>query len=371
MSELKKYADKKGNSYPHLYLDIETKEFWAVVRVGEKVKKKNLKTTEYLRAVTLLPTTIAELGNKETNKEQRRRENAEAEKLLSDYWALLRKHKVTHDVKESTLQRFDTVWKHDLEPYLGSWPPHKVKPDIIPDYLIWHKENRGTQLVNVYKYLGNLFSYMVRIGALEIKNVPFLELPKNEIKHHAKKKGRIISDDEREALLRHSKGFMKLLNELGSSLGPRKMEIGSLEKQKIKKEQGRYLIYLEADDTKTGLARVIPVPKHLGGLLERQMADTFGSPYLFPQVRDQSKHMTSQLIDKEWKQIKIRAGIKGRLRWHDWRHTKATEMAQKKINVVLAATLLGMSIKTFQKTYLNLTGQDLMAVVDELSKGDV
>jgi integrase len=363
MSSIKKYTDKKGQSYPHLYIDTNSGEFWCCVRVGLSVRKKNLKTTEYIRAVTKLPETLAFLGGKLDEKQK----SQVAELLLKDYWQKLRAQKVSLDTKESTLTRFDSVWTNDLEPYFGNWTPSQINPDIMTAFLLWHKRVRKTQLVNVYKYLGNLFSYMVRIGALELKNVPELELPKNEVKHHAKKKGRVITPSEQKDLLKNSTGYFKLLNHLGRELGARKMEMVSLEKSKVRKEHGRYLIYLDTDDTKTGLARILPVPRYLESMLEEQMRATAESKYLFPMKSNPNRHMTSQLIDKEWKECKTKSKIKGRLRFHDWRHTKATEMAQAKINVVLASTLLGMSIKTYQKTYLNLTGQDLMETVDQMA----
>jgi len=53
---------------------------------------------------------------------------------------------------------------------------------MLPDFMAWHRKKRpNTQFVNVFKYLGNLFSYMVRMGVVETKNLPLLTIqnPKN------------------------------------------------------------------------------------------------------------------------------------------------------------------------------------------------
>lgn len=364
MSSIKKYKDKKGNSFPHLYQEEMTKEFWAVIRVGKKIRKKNLKSTEYVRAIALLPSALAELGNPEAKEEVKEKAS---NKLLSDFLDELRREKVANDTSSATLKRFDTVVKHNIKPYLGNWRPDQVKPDMLPDFVIWHrKEKPGRQLVNTFKYLGNLFSYMVRIGALQQSQVPVIKLPKIEKQHHDKKKGRIITNDERKALLKHGSTRIRLIMGIADSLGMRKMEIVALEKSRIVKEDGRVFFELTEADTKTGLARVLPVPKHLEPLLREQMDESGDSRYLFP-TKDGGKYLPSQLVDKEWVEVKAAAKIKGRLRMHDWRHTRATLMAKQNINPVVACTLLGMTISVYQKTYLKLTGRDLVATVDQMA----
>lgn len=363
MSSIKKYRDKKGNSFPHLYIDTETGEFWAVVRVGEKIRKKNLKTKEYLRAITALPIALAELGDPES---QKKAVVKAPQKLLRDYWADLRKAKVADELSEATLTRSDSVWKNNLEPYFGNWRPDQVKPDIIPDFVLWHRQKKpGRQLVNVYKYLGNLFSHMVKVGVLDSRNVPEISIPKTEKKHHDKKKGRIITDEERKALLACGSTRIRLVMGMADALGMRKMEIVALEKSRVIREDGRIFLELTEDDTKTGLARILPLPKHLEPLLREQTEESGSSRYLFP-TKDGLKYLPSQVIDRDWVQAKKKAKIQGRLRMHDWRHTRATLMAKQNINPVVACTILGMTIRVYQTRYLKLTGRDLVATVDEM-----
>lgn len=366
MSQLKKHVDKKGNSFPHLYIDEVTGEYWAVIRVDKKIRKRNLKTTSYFEAIGALPTVLADLSNKaqEVGVEQSELPN----KLLSDYWEDLLKEKRADDVAESTMIRAKTVWNHHLKDYLGAWTPDRVKPDMLPDFVEWHrKKHKGKQLINVYKYMGNLFRFMTRVGALQLSQVPPISVPKKEKKHHDKKKGRFITEEERLAIKRNCKGTrIRLIVGLADSLGMRKMEIGKLDKERIIHEDGRYFLELTEDDTKTGLPRILPVPREIEPLLIEQMSASSGSEFLFP-TKNGLKSIPAPVIDREWKAAKVAAKIKGAMRMHDWRHTRATEMAKQNINPIIACTILGMTVSVYQKRYMQLSGKDLIKTVDEMS----
>lgn len=369
MSNLKKHKDRKGNSLPHLYIHQSTKEFWAVLRIRGVLRRKNLATTEYTVALARLPQALSELGSE---KFSARAKKIGPNKLLCDYWADLVREKRSREIAEATLIRMDTVWRWHLEPYLGHWRADQVKPDMIPDFVLWHKKTKGTQLVNVFKYLGNLFGFMVRVGALQVPQVPLIELSMKEKKHHDTKKGRIVTAEEKVKLLNHGDQATRLVIGVAEALGTRKMEIVSLKREFVKIDAGRYFFDLPNTHTKTGLARILPIPNHLSQLVRDQMTETDGAVYLFPR-EDRKTHIASQVFDRKWLAVKKAAEISGRLKMHDWRHTRATLMAKQNVNPVIACTILGMTIKTYQEKYLNLSAQDLMNTVDKmmlLGEGD-
>lgn len=364
MSNIRKFKNAKGQSVPHLYQDDDTKEFWAVIRVGKKIRKKNLKTKSYVEAMGLLPGALAELGSLKDEEKQKRETN----RLIRDYWADLKLEKVANETADSTLKRMDTVWKHNLEPYLGDWRPDQVKPDMMPAFILWHREEHPkVQLMNTFKYLGNLLNYMARVGAIQVSQVPVIKLPKSEKLHHEKKKGRIATDVETRTILERGSSRMKLINGVLEALGMRVMEFVAIEKDRIKLEEGRYFLELTEDDTKTGLARILPVPRHLMLPLKLQMLESGDSKWLFP-ARN-GKHLPYQMINKEWLALKETANISGKLRLHDWRHRRATLMAKANVNPIVACTLLGMSMRIYQKVYAQLTGRDLVETVDQMHEG--
>lgn len=362
MSNLKKFKDRKGNSTAHLYRDVETDTFFAVIRIGKKIRKKSLETKDYLEALRRLPNALDQLGHVVDAVA-----DAKTVKLLSNYWALLINDKRAKEVRESTLIKTEVVWRLHLEPYLGNWRPDQVNRAMLSDYVLWNKARfPNQQFFNKYKYLSNLLNFMLMHGAITADQIPDFELTKKEKRQHAKKKGRAITADERARLRSGGGGRIRLIVGLCDILGARKMEIGSLQKSRIKRENSRTMIYLEEDDTKTGLARVLAVPPSLEAAFQTQIKNSGQSRFLFPTV-DGSKHIPDTLIDRDWVKLKIEAKIQGRLRFHDLRHSRATEFARSNTNPVIACTILGMTLKEYQRTYLNLSGVDLLSTIDSIA----
>ena len=266
--------------------------------------------------------------------------------------------KMAYEMSKATMSRIDVIWRKSIAPFWQDIDPKSINQEMVIDFINWHKKNRpGVQLVNVFKYLGNIMQVMVESGAMELAKKPKLELPMEEQKHHAKQKGRYITDQEFQKILMNSHGWFNLFLLIAYTTGMRKMEIGKLEVSRLRKEAGRYIALLDTADTKTGRARHVPFPTILTHLIEKQLE--LGSKYLFP-AGDKTKHIQPQTIDKYWKLAKTNAGIVGRMREHDIRHSAASNMAKSGISATIATTILGMSLNTFQKTYLKLTADDLI-----------
>lgn len=357
-----RFTDKKGQKYPYLYIDKVTGVFYVQKRIGKSVKKKSLNTCDFQTAKRVLIITLNDLGS-DVDKSEIPNE------LIKDYYLQLFEEKKLNGIRESTLRRFTTVWEGAIEPYFGNLTAQDINAEILPKFIIWHKRNKpAVQLYNTFKYLKNIFRFMNRIGVLETKNIPLIEIPKDEQRHHDKKKGRIVTDSEFNEIFKHSSERFKIIVSLGFRCGMRKMEIGSLRMNQVKKTDGRYFIYLTEDDTKTGMARVVPIPKEITPLME-DYYPKIKSDYLFPTM-DLKKHVASQVIDREWQDAKTKAKIKGRIRFHDLRGSCATNYARRGVNPIVACTLLGMGFSMYQKIYLNLTTNDLILAVDTLSFED-
>jgi len=282
--------------------------------------------------------------------------------VVSDFYHKMLDHKKAHDTGLATMARIDIIWRKSLAPFWKNIKPKDINQELITKFINWHKEKRpGIQLVNVFKYLGNIFAVMVESGAMDIARRPKLELPMAEQKHHMEQKGRYITDEEFQAILMHSEGWFHLFLLIAYTTGMRKMEIGKLEISRLKKVGDRYVAHLATSDTKTGRARQIPFAKYLTTFIDEQVKS--GSRYLFP-AGDPFKHIQPQAIDMKWKQAKKAAGIVGKMREHDLRHSAASNMAKSGISAVMATTILGMSLNTFQKTYLKLTADDLIGATE-------
>lgn len=283
--------------------------------------------------------------------------------VFKDFYEQMMEQKKAYEISSATMERIEVIWRKSISPFWKNIHAEAIDQQLIVAFINWHKKNRsGIQLVNVFKYLGNIMQVMVESGALPIEKKPKLELPKDEIKHHQKQKGRYITDDEFNSILRNSPGWFNLWLLIAYTSGMRKMEISKLELTRIKKINDRYIITLDTDNTKTGRARNVPLAKRL-----TEQVDFFivcDKKYLFPTGIDSGKHVRPQSVDYFWKKAKQNAGIVGKMRLHDLRHSAASNMAKSGIDVVKATTLLGMSLQMFQRTYLKLTVEDLFDATD-------
>lgn len=357
-SKLIKFKDKKGNSYPYLYIDDQSGLFYVRKRVGLLVKSLSLETKDFNQARSISLNKALELNSSKNSKRNYL--------IFKDFYELLIEEKKANAIKLNTLNRIDIIWRLSLEPFWGMIRPEDINQDLITNFINWHKRIRaGVQFVNVFKYLGNIFNVMIKRGYLPADKKPDLEIPKDEARHHLNQKGRFVSDDDVKSILKHSNDITKLLILIAYCTGMRKMEIVSLSKNKIKKIDKRYIISLSANDTKTGQAREIPLPEVVNGLIENRLKTK--SSLMFPMITNDNRAMSSQLIDKGWNEAKSLAGIKTRTRFHDLRHTCASNLAKQNINPAIACTILGMSLVTYQKKYLKLSINDLIIVPDTLA----
>ena len=349
-SNLIKFKDKKGNQYPYLYIDAMTGIFYAVIRIKNKTRKRSLDTNDFNIARSLVMRKAVEIEKEE---EPNKPQNF----IFEDFYNKMIAEKTAANTKESTMERIESVWRLSLKPFWEYQMPEDINQDLVTEFMNWHKRMRpGIQFINAFKYLNNIFNVMVRSGALSPVNLPQLEVPRDEAKHHAKQKGRYLTDSEVQELLKHVDSKTELRILLSFCTGMRKMEIGGLEKDRIKLKDGRYTIVLDTDDTKTGLAREIPVPTILTQKLKAQL-DQPGQ-FLFSMKSDLTRFEARQTVDKGWVHAKELTNIHAR--FHDLRHTAATNFAKSNINPIIACTILGMSFKTYQKTYLKLNYKDLI-----------
>ena len=355
-SKLVKFKDKKGNEYPYLYIDEMTGEFYAVKRVGALVKKKPL-GKEFVKARSQVLTAIQELADEKPE--------IKGNRLIMDFFPIMMAEKIELGIKKSTLVSVNGIWRNRIEPYWGHLTAEDITQTQVTEFMKWHRRKLpGVQFVNTFKYLGNIFNTMVECDALEISKIPNLTVPKDEQKHHDKEKGRYATPEEITAILEHCDDQAYILISSSYAAGFRKAEFSSAKKSQVSLVGDHYVIKFDTDETKTGMAREVPLPKSLTSRITAQLK-VAKSEYLFPMKSDPSRPVYSQLIDKEWKDVKKKAGIKGRLRFHDLRHSAARNFAKANVNPIIACTILGMSLSMYQKVYCKMKASDLIIAVEQ------
>jgi integrase len=128
---------------------------------------------------------------------------------------------------------------------------------------------------------------------------------------------------------------------------------------------------LRAEDvktgSKTGKGRSFFVsPNALTRLRAKYANQVEPSPYVFPapglpdQPRNQNKNA--------WTSVKRKAGIKGRARWHDIRHTSLTKaLLEQELNAAQVSEYAGVSLRTIQRVYLHSNEELTKNVANALS----
>lgn len=136
---------------------------------------------------------------------------------------------------------------------------------------------------------------------------------------------------------------------IAHKMGPRKGEIIRISKAFV--DIGKGFIHLPAEIVKTREARDIKISKHALPLISELMLQCPDNPWLFPSPKYlKDRHVSESHLDHLWEQTKKKQGLTAR--FHDLRHTCATDMAEGGMPVMLACNQLGMSARVYEKTYM-------------------
>lgn len=366
-SSLKKYSyvDSSGKevSPAHLYIDINTGIFYVRVYSAGTVRTRSLKTKSFTTAKMRVSGIIKQII---TTKKR-----SSTGKLVRDYYEDFLKQVETEDLSVATLTSYRTSWVHHIEPFWGNLVDTDINQNAYSEFLVWHKKKKGGKLFNPLKLLRKLLSFMRRSGA--VFDLTEIKLPKKESDQNKEMKGTYIERDEYEAILKtkYMQGYVGLMVRMSYTLGFRIGELTNLKTERLKQFSNQTVVEFEGEDTKTRKARSVPLTKDLSDLLSvhRERTKLLKSDYVFPSLKNHAKPISKQAVDRVWIKAKNAAGIRRRIRYHDLRHTAATNMAELGIDPVKACALLGMSLKIYTTVYVKPQSLNLSSVVDLLSKG--
>ena len=127
----------------------------------------------------------------------------------------------------------------------------------------------------------------------------------------------------------------------------RKMEAGKLKRESVDIQKKVLRVW----SFKNHEWREIPLMPEVADAFKEHYKHVAKSPWVFPMVTDPERHCSSQILDKGWYEARELAGIRGRLRFHDLRHTFATRTAEENWPPILACEILDMSLSVYQNTY--------------------
>jgi integrase len=220
------------------------------------------------------------------------------------------------------------------------------------------KKNRGTykdyaknlNMVLRYAYNNRMLGYLITI--------PNPDVNKGKV-------GRLFSEAEIEALSRAAiDRESKLQFALGYGCAMRLREALHLTWDRISTDTG--LLELRAEDVKTGsktnLGRKFFVTKEALTLLRQQkVAVGDRSPFVFPSPLNPAVSIDQNKT--AWAGMKRRAGIKGRARFHDLRHSRISHLLFiHKLRVEFVSEYVGTSIMTLQRVYMHSSPENTRAI---------
>jgi integrase len=250
---------------------------------------------------------------------------------------------------DSTKVRWQTAWDNDLAPFWGNKHISDLKQESVAAFEVWFIENRkDKQFFSSHKYLGMLINFAFKKRYIN-ERYAITNLDK-VVAGRAKKKThfRVLDFDEKCVLIDHAVNMRTKVALLGyQDTGARKMEILSSLKEKIDFKEN--VIWLWSSKNKEW--RKVWLTKRFKRALLQWIEHSPSSKYLFPAPRDPKGHIASQVFDKDWIATKKAAGIRGRCRVHDLRHTFADQTARDKWAVKDACDVLDMTAQVYLDTY--------------------
>lgn len=351
-SKLKKYSE-----IPNLYIDEATGIFYVRMYHKGTTRIKSLKTKNLVHAKQRIASAISSISTTD----KRKSKNV----LVGDYYESFLSAMDAGDLSDATKLTHSIAWRHHVEPFWANVPDNDVTQEKYDDFLIWHRKSKRRNLFNVVKmfskYVGHMRSKGAPIGVLNVY------LPKKEKNKLNEDHGEYLSESEFNRLkIKTLSDRVKVL--LAYKMGMRIGEIVNLKQDRLHAEQGRIVIRLRPEDTKTRKAREIPLYKELSDDL-KEVSKNNGSVYVFKSHRSPKKPTSKQVVERMWKAALKKAGITKRVRFHDLRHTAATNMAELDLDPIKCCSILGMSLRMFDKTYVKKHKLKTSSIADLIGRG--
>lgn len=176
------------------------------------------------------------------------------------------------------------------------------------------------------------------------------------------KRLKYLSSEECRALLNACPDYIKPIVITAINTGMRKSEIFNLKWENVDMKHG--FIKLNPEETKSGKGREIPINQHMEKVLTYQDSNryddsdyVFCSPVTCKPFKDIKRSFTSACNE---------AGIRG-FRFHDLRHTFASQLVMAGAELASVQKLLGHATINMTMRYSHLSPDHLKLAVDKLN----
>lgn len=207
-------------------------------------------------------------------------------------------------------------------------PAQQILPQNVEKFKDYLRQTRKLKNSSINRYL-EIMSKMFNLG---IDNGLLTQNPVTKVKKllEDNHKIRFLTIEEEDRLYKALPDFLKPIVTVALQTGMRKGEILNLQWSNIDFEYG----FIELLKTKSGKARKIPISDKLWQVLNKQNRK---NKYVFINPETGLPYVD---IKKSFNKAREEAGIRD-FRFHDLRHTVATRLVEKGIDLLVVMDILG------------------------------
>jgi excisionase family DNA binding protein len=261
-------------------------------------------------------------------------------------------------VNKKSWKTSDWVYLRRLKPYFGSTPLSKIIPETVEEYKA-ERLSAGIEKCSVNRELSclrKIFNVAIDWGYASSN-------PVSKVKFFSEKENireRVLDEcDEEPRLLKAAVTYLEHMIVVALNTGMRKGEVFNLRWKNVDIERKQISI----KESKSGRERKIPINSALFSLLNALKSQNGSGEYVFTNSRT-GKPYTD--IKKSFSKACDDAHIED-LRFHDLRHTFATRLVRRGVDLVMVKELLGhASIVTTQR-YLHSQADVKFRAVESLT----
>lgn len=366
------YTAVKG--HPNYYQNAASKKIIFKKTINGVVQKIATGATRINEAKKVAEAELAKRFSINLGAEKRKKQGV-TNPSLQDVWNDLIEDKRA-GAQPHTLENYTTSAKYGFGPFWFKLTVADVTQANQTAFENWYLKNRGDKdYYNTRKHLRMLFNHLHRHDM--IRKVPvFKDLQPIIAKKTKKRKpGRVFTAAE-------FKGMMNAVAQVEKEPAEiLRLEIFILmgRKQGRRDREGLEAKWSDNDfenktsevwSLKNGKWRTVPMTDDLAEKLSDLRELCPKDTYIFPMVSDPKRPVASQVYNRKWTEVKRIAGItnwnvRNAARYHDLRHTFATQTAVDRWPIIIACQMLDMTVKEYQRTYTHITGGDINLLMRE------
>lgn len=261
-------------------------------------------------------------------------------------------------MKKKSWKTSDWVYLRRMRPFFGCRKLSEITPLLIEDYM-GQRLSTGIKKCSVNRELSclrKIFNVAIDWNLASenpVRRIKFL--PENDSFRE-----RVLTAEEEIALLEACPSYLASIIRVALASGMRKGEILCLKWENACIEKGEIRIV----ESKSGRGRKIPINSALFTLLKALKSRNGQGEYVFINPLTGNPYTD---LKRSFTSACTKAGIKD-LRFHDLRHTFASRLVKKGVDLILVKDLLGHSSVVTTQRYTHSRAEEKQRAVETLSQ---